>query len=166
VGRHEALLLLDLLLEALLLQPAVAGALRQTFTQLGVLGNLGEHLVALIKEAESEGSEAKLDDGAVEGDLVGNLLAGNSGVNLGTQEEVLSLVVSVVDGVVVHLQEDGLDLELVGALLDHVLNNFLDFLLRVFEEVELSKFLRLSLELLLCSSIERILLVVNMFKLD
>lgn len=101
----EALLLFELFLKGLLLVPAVgAQALGETLLELGALADVDKDLEALLKESKSEGSETDLDDGSVVADLVGDLLLTNDVRDTCLHHEVLRLEISVVDGVVIHIQ--------------------------------------------------------------
>lgn len=74
------------------------------------MANVNEDRVGFIKEAKSEGSETDLDNGSVVLDHNGNWLLEDSMCHLALLDEVLCLVVSVVDGMMITLLECGLDL--------------------------------------------------------
>mmetsp|Transcript_6471 Transcript_6471/g.10980 ORF Transcript_6471/g.10980 Transcript_6471/m.10980 type:complete len:313 (+) Transcript_6471:297-1235(+) len=156
VGRHESLLLLNLLLESLvLLAQVVADTLGQAFLEVGALADGDEHVVALLKHAESEGSQSDLDDGPVVVDLVDNLLLLDDQGELGLEGEVLGLEELVVDGQVVKLHADGLDSELLLAVLeDHVHQALNDLFRRLLRDVDLLKQGGLILQALLRPLVE------------
>ena len=60
-----------------------------------------------------------MNDCSVEDDLVLNLLLGDRGMDFTLDKEILGLVVSVVNCVMIDLKKCGLDLESVGAALDN-----------------------------------------------
>lgn len=67
--------------------------------------------------------------------------------NVGLEHQVLGLVVPVVDGVMVHLQHDSLDLESLRAVVDHQLHEVLDLVLRwLVQEVETIELVSLAFE--------------------
>lgn len=67
--------------------------------------------------------------------------------NVGLEHQVLGLVVPDVDGVMVHLQHDSLDLESLRAVVDHQLHEVLDLVLRwLVQEVETIELVSLAFE--------------------
>jgi hypothetical protein len=90
--------------------------LRQALSKLHALADFIKSPVALFEESKSKRSHANLYHSSVVADLVGNLLLSNDVSKMRLEEKVLSLVKAVVEGMVIDLKKDGLDLHLVGAL--------------------------------------------------
>lgn len=90
----------------------------------------------------------------------------NRSMNMRAQHQVSCFEESVVDGVVVHLKENSLDLQFVLTVFHNVVHKGLDIMLGIIEEVELRKLIWFVLQGFLGSCVQRVVFVVHVLQLN
>ena len=161
-------LFLELFLQALILLFGIAAhSLSERFFQFRWLAHFHEQRVTLLEQAKFKGGQADLDDGSVVKDLVGDFLLGDVMGQFGSHDQLLCLVELLVNGHVVKLKQDGLNLRFHRAILWDELNEVGDDLVRrSFDNVKFFKLIWLVGKSLLGLLIEVITLIVDVLKFD
>lgn len=126
------------LLNFLLLRPlqVFAHSLRQQLPKLVVLVDFDQDLVRFVNQAQSEGSHARLRNGAIEHNLVVNVLEENHGAQVCLQQQITRFLIPVVQRVVIHLAKGGPNARSRLTLTSDQVHQGVDLCFRVFKEVD------------------------------
>lgn len=164
--RHLPLSLLGFLVGSLLCL-SLTEALSEVLVESWCLADLHKDVVRLLEFAKSEQGQANLDECPVVMDLVGALLLVDYLLELTSQEQVLGFSDTVVDCVVIHLEEDSSDSFPPGTVFRDDINELLDnFFRRIIKEVNLLQLCLLIVKNFLGVLVDPIILVVDVLEFD
>lgn len=119
--------------------------------------------MTLFNETKSESSHANLGDGSVIQDLTSDVLQVNYLTNVSLQQEILGMMESLVNTVVVHLEQGSLKLHFACSVIVNQGDEILNDLLTVLYDVSL---VGIAVGHLRHLGVQLIILVMEMVKLD